>query len=156
MRLNTSPPWNRFTVTRANIQQLDPAPYTLHPAPHTLHPAPHTLHPAPHTLHPAPHTPHPAPYTLHLAPSTLHPPPYTLHPTPHTLHPSPNALHPTPDTLQFNPLSWRSLALDEMVTRGNVEELDPTRVINLLVPLSASSSSLLSILELSDAQVYEP
>ena len=137
----------------------------LFSTPYTLH------HPTPHTLHPTPYTLHLAPYTLHLTPSTLHPPPSTLLPTPYigTYEPVTSIFWPwlqlfsarkslSCSILQGGgggavprraPLSSRGRAVPESCR-------SPGRTRASFDPTPSSSSLLLSSLELSDTQVYEP
>jgi len=145
------------------------APNTSHPAPYTRHPTPYTPHSTPDTLHPTPYTLHPTPYALHPAPYTLHPPPSTLHHIPYTPHPSGAAFRLTVKTFlkltcwvcgthmsirakRFSLSLHPSLFLSLSLARMNHFGVTPTPK-----PQNCSSSSLLlSNLELSDTQVYEP
>jgi len=76
------------------------------------------------------------PCTMHPTHHNIHSTPYTLHPTPYTL-----TLHPTPYTLHLTPYTCRRV--------GACAASRPRAA-------SSSSALLLSSLELSDTQVYEP
>ena len=140
--------------------------------PNTLHLAPYTLHPTPYTLHPTPYTLHPTPYTLLPTPYALHPTPYNLHPSPYTLHQpgKGGALRVFTMNKRVEREPCRQTRADSTIVprkfikcddRGQASRVEQSLFQSQKHRLSGcsetfSSSLLLSSLELSDTQVYEP